>query len=281
MGEWRADSEDRAERDPARADRDHARTSRRPWWRWRRSSTPGPIIYPGRRRRREQLEESLALTSRAVNLDPLDSRDASCRGPGRMPSPGRIPPRSAISTSRSISTRTIPGRSSRPRSASPSPASWTRRASLVAPGPRLRHALFPRRPGLRRHGALSLIGDYEAAVDAAEVAGDAIINLPAWQAASQIAPRRPPSARRGRWRRFLELARPDWIGDAEPARRGRDRLVHGLLPDPLRRGAAELRSRLVRGADRNKRGGWVEPAAQVVVREEANRTQRFAAEPGA
>ena len=38
-----------------------------------------PIIYPGERRRPEQLQELLALTSRAVSLDPLDSRTHLCR----------------------------------------------------------------------------------------------------------------------------------------------------------------------------------------------------------
>ena len=66
--------------------------------------------------------------------------------------------------------------------------------------------------------AAYLVGDYAGAVAAAEVAGDAIINLPAWQAASLDAPRRPRRRRPRRWRRFLDLALPAWSGAAEPER---------------------------------------------------------------
>ena len=78
MGDWRAESDSRAEailRDlvattpsfapamVALAQILHAR----------------PIVFPGQRRAPAHLEESLALTSRAVNLDPLDSRTHLCR----------------------------------------------------------------------------------------------------------------------------------------------------------------------------------------------------------
>ena len=60
-----------------------------------------------------------------------------------------------------------------------------------------------------------LIGDYEASVGAAEVAGDAIINLPAWQAASLMHLRRPGEASLA-IERFLTLARAAWIGEDGP-----------------------------------------------------------------
>ena len=65
--------------------------------------------------------------------------------------------------------------------------------------------------------AAYLIGDYAGAVAAAEVAGDAIINLPAWQAASLV--RLGDRAAAGRaMRRFLDLALPAWTGGPQPDR---------------------------------------------------------------
>ena len=56
-----------------------------------------------------------------------------------------------------------------------------------------------------------LVGDYAGAVAAAEVAGDAIINLPAWQAASLVHLGDLPAAGQA-MRRFLDLATAGWTG---------------------------------------------------------------------
>ena len=60
-----------------------------------------------------------------------------------------------------------------------------------------------------------LIGDHAGAVAAAEVAGDAIINLPAWQAASLIHLGDREAAGRAIGR-FLDLALPAWTGRKRP-----------------------------------------------------------------
>ena len=63
--------------------------------------------------------------------------------------------------------------------------------------------------------AAYLIGDYETSIAAAEVAGDAIINLPAWQAASRMQLGDPAGAARS-MAQFLALALPAWTGAPNP-----------------------------------------------------------------
>ena len=97
-----------------------------------------------------------------------------------------------------------------------------------------------------------LIGDYAAAVAAAEVAGDAIINLPAWQAASLVRLGDLPAAGRA-MRRFLGLALPAWTSGREPTETDaidwfmgcfpiRDEAVRSELRTGLMRALAEMRS---------------------------------------
>ena len=130
MGEWRAEAEDRAEailRDLIAATPNFAPAMVA----LAQIINVRPIIYPGKRRAPEAIEESLALSARAVAIDPLDSRAHLCRSWSHAMS-GQHSAALAISTSRSTSTRTTPGRSSRPRSASPSPARSERATELVA-----------------------------------------------------------------------------------------------------------------------------------------------------
>jgi DNA-binding SARP family transcriptional activator len=209
MGEWRAESENRAEailRDlvatapgfapamVALAQILHAR----------------PIVFPGRRRLPEHLEESLALTSRAVNLDPLDSRTHLCRAWSHAIAGTHAAALSHLDMALDLNENDP----------------WTiisaalgfafagereRAADLVAQA-----RAFGMRYSRAAQGYIAtaayLIGDHAGAVAAADVAGDAIINLPAWQAASLIQLGDRPAAGRA-MQRFLALALPAWSGD--------------------------------------------------------------------
>jgi DNA-binding SARP family transcriptional activator len=212
MGDWRADSEDRAEailRDlvastpsfapamVALAQILHAR----------------PIVFPGRRRLPEHLEESLALTARAVSLDPLDSRTHLCRAWSHAIAGTHAAALSHLDLALDLNENDP----------------WTiisaalgfafageteRAADLVAQA-----RAFGMRYSRAAQGYIAtaayLVGDHAGAVAAADVAGDAITNLPAWQAASLVRLGDRPAAGRA-MTRFLALALPAWSGPPDP-----------------------------------------------------------------
>jgi hypothetical protein len=101
--------------------------------------------------------------------------------------------------------------------------------------------------------AAYLTGEYEAAVAAAEVAGDAIINLPAWQAASamQLGDREGAALA---MTRFLELTRSGWFGDGEASDEAVLDWFIGCFPIRSEQVRADLRRQLERAlAERAKR----------------------------
>jgi DNA-binding SARP family transcriptional activator len=241
MGEWRAESEDRAEailRDlvansptfapamVALAQILHAR----------------PIVFPGRSRLPEHLEESLALTSRAVNLDPLDSRTHLCRAWSHAIAGTHAAALSHLDLALDLNENDP----------------WTiisaalgfafagdaeRAADLVAQA-----RAFGMRYSRAAQGYIAtaayLVGDHAGSVAAAEVAGDAIINLPAWQAASLVRLGDRPAAGRA-MTRFLALALPAWTGPADPT--PEDAIDWFMACFPIRAEAvrAELRQSLL------------------------------------
>jgi tetratricopeptide (TPR) repeat protein len=172
-----------------------------------------PILYPGRRRTREHLAESLALTARAVSLDPLDSRTHLCRAWSHAIGGTHAAALSHLDLALDLNENDP----------------WTivsaalgfgfageteRAADLVAQA-----RGFGMRYSRAAQGYIAtasyLIGDYAGAVTAAEVAGDAIINLPAWQAASLVRLGDLPAAALA-MERFLDLALPAWTGAGTP-----------------------------------------------------------------
>ena len=202
-----------------------------------------PIVFPGERRAPAHLEESLALTSRAVNLDPLNSRTHLCRAWSHAIAGTHAAALSHLDLALDLNENdpwtiisaalgfAFAGEAERARDLVGAGRGLGMRYSRAAQG--------------YVATASYLIGDYAGAVAAAEVAGDAIINLPAWQAASlvRLGDPRPPGGRCGAssaWR-----CRPGPAG-AEPDRDRRHRLVHGLLPDPRRGGARRARAGLMR-----------------------------------
>ena len=250
MGDWRAESDSRAEailRDlvattpsfapamVALAQILHAR----------------PIVFPGQRRAPAHLEESLALTSRAVNLDPLDFAHASLPG---------LEPRHRRDARRS----TQPSRSrARPERERPlddhlgGARLRLRRRGRAGARPRgagrgARDALFPRRPGLCRDRLLS---DRRLCGGGGGGRGRGRCDhQPAGVAGGEPgAARRPPGRRAG----DAALPRAGTAGLDQRAGAYRDRrhrLVHGLLPDPRRGGAPRASHRPDAGTRRDVKG---------------------------
>jgi DNA-binding SARP family transcriptional activator len=248
MGEWRAESEHRAEailRDLIATTPDfapamvalaqilHAR----------------PIVFPGEVRRPEHLEESLALTSRAVNLDPLDSRTHLCRAWSHAIAGTHAAAVSHLELALDLNENdpwtiisaaigfAFAGETERARDLVAQARAFGMRYSRAAQG--------------YVATASYLVGDYAGAAAAAEVAGDAIINVPAWQAASLIHLGDREAAGRAIGR-FLDLALPAWTGGKRPTPEEaidwfmgcfpiRDEAVRGELRASLSAGLAELR----------------------------------------
>lgn len=212
MGEWRSDYEARAEQilrdliattptfSPAMVALAQILNAR-------------PIVYPGKRRDPGRLEESLRLTSRAVNLDPLDSRTHLCRAWAHAIAGAHSAALSHLDLALDLNENdpwtiisaalgfAFAGEIEQARSLVAQARAFGMRYSRAAQG--------------YVATTLYLCGEYEAAVDAAEVAGDAIINLPAWAAASLIALGERERAAR-LMATFLELARLDWVGAPAP-----------------------------------------------------------------
>jgi DNA-binding SARP family transcriptional activator len=188
LGEWRADSEDRAEailRELIAATPTFAPALVA----LAQINNVRPIVYPGRPVRRERLEESLALTSRAVTIDPLDSRAHLCRSWAHAMTGSHHAALSHLDLALDLNENdpwtiisaalgfAFAGETDKARRLVEQTRSFGMRYSRAAQG-YISNTLF-------------LIGDYEGSSVAAEVAGDAIINLPAWQAAGRDALRRP------------------------------------------------------------------------------------------
>jgi DNA-binding SARP family transcriptional activator/TolB-like protein len=243
MGDWRAESDNRAEailRDlvatnptfapamVALAQILHAR----------------PIVFPGQRRTPAHLEESLELTSRAVNLDPLDSRTHLCRAWSHAIAGTHAAALSHLDLALDLNENdpwtiisaalgfAFAGEDERARDLVAQAAALGMRYSRAAQG--------------YVATASYLVGDYPGAVAAAEVAGDAIINLPAWQAASLVQLGDLPGARHA-IDRFLALATAAWTGGKPPADPARviDWFM-GCFPIRSERARDELRAALLR-----------------------------------
>lgn len=244
MGEWRADCEDRAERilrdlidthpnfGPAMVALAQVLNS-------------GPIIYPGRHRQPEHLKECIALTSRAVTLDPLDSRAHLSRSWAHAIAGAHSAALSHLDLALDLNENdpwtiisaalgfAFAGEIDRARELVVQTRSFGMRYSRAAQG--------------YVATTLYLCGDYESAVTAAEVAGDAIINLPAWAAACHMARGDPDAAGRA-MAIFLELARLDWVAHPRPDDETIIDWFMGCFPIRSDAVRAELRGRLAAAA---------------------------------
>lgn len=244
MGEWRAETDSRAEdilRDlvastpnfapalVALAQVLHAR----------------PIVFPGQLRLPVHLEESLALTSRAVNLDPLDSRTHLCRAWSHAIAGTHSAALSHLDLALDLNENdpwtiisaglgfAFAGETGRARELVEQASALGMRYSRAAQG--------------YVATASYLVGDHEAAAAAAEVAGDAIINLPAWQAASlmRLGDRAGAAAAMDR---FFALALQAWTGVPGPSRSAVIDWFMGCFPIRSEITRAELREALEQAA---------------------------------
>lgn len=240
MGEWRAEAEDRAEailRDliaatptfaPALIALAQINNSR-------------PIVYPGRPVKRARLEESLALTSRAVTIDPLDSRAHLCRSWAHAATGAHHAALSHLDLALDLNENdpwtlisaalgfAFAGETEKARQLVEQTQGFGMRYSRAAQG-YISNTLF-------------LLGDYEGSSVAAEVAGDAIINLPAWQAAGRMRCGDPEGAAQA-MKRFLDLARASWVGPPDPSDRDALDWFMGCFPIRPESVRAELRASL-------------------------------------
>ncbi len=212
MGEWRADAGDRAEAilreliaatprfAPALVALAQINNTR-------------PIVYPGRMPHAAGLAESLDLTARAVSIDPLDSRAHLCRSWAHAMTGSPSAALSHLDLALDLNENdpwtimsaalgfAFGGDLSRARSLVDQAGSYGMRYSRAVQG-YIATTLF-------------LIGDFDACIDASEVAGDVIINLPAWQAVARLRGGDPEGAART-MARFLDLASAAWTGPRRP-----------------------------------------------------------------
>jgi tetratricopeptide (TPR) repeat protein len=205
-----------------------------------------PIIYAGERRRPEQLQESLALTSRAVNLDPLDSRTHLCRSWSHAIAGSHEAALSHLDLALDLNENdpwtiisaalgfAFAGEVERARDLIGQARTFGMRHSRAAQG--------------YTATAAYLIGDYKYSQEAAELAGDAITNLPAWQAASRI--RLGDRAGAGQaMTKFFELARDTWTGPKTPTELEVIDWFMGCFPIRSEDARAELRADLMAALD--------------------------------
>jgi TolB-like protein len=252
MGEWRADCEDRAER-ILRELIETAPGFAPAMVALAQSINARPIVYPGRRRVREAMDEALALTARAVNIDPLDSRTHLCRSWAHAIAGAHSAALSHLDLALDLNENdpwtiisaalgfAFAGEIERARGLVDQARALGMRYSRAAQG--------------YVATALYLTGDWEGSASAADVAGDAIINLPAWQAASRMRLGDREGAARS-MAKFLSLALPAWTGSADPS--GEDVIDWFMGCFPLRsdEARAELRADLLAAlAEMRRRSG--------------------------
>jgi DNA-binding SARP family transcriptional activator/TolB-like protein len=172
-----------------------------------------PLVHPGIHRSRERIEETLRLAREAVFVDPLDSRAQLCLGwayaiAGQHDGAelnlelavrlNENDPWTLVSAAlgfafcNSMEMASHLAEQARARGLSPSQSHWGYQATISF-----------------------LAGDYPTCIQAVERAGDALSNLSAWKGAALAHLGRGAEARRAVGH-FLDLARQNWLGEAEP-----------------------------------------------------------------
>lgn len=205
----------------------------------------GPLIYPGVRNDRARLQEALDLTARALAIDPLDSRAHLCRywSYAMLGKHAAGVPHLALALDLNENDP------------------WTiisAAAGFAFAGERERAAdlveqarAFGMRHSRAAHGyiatALHLCGEHAACVEAVELAGDSMVDLPAWAAASLIDLGDEAAAGEA-MESFLELASSNWVGGGPPSARAAIDWFIDVFPLRSAEMAASLRWKLERAA---------------------------------
>lgn len=211
-----------------------------------------PIVYPGVYRQPEHLRECLDLTARAVALDPLDSRTHLCRAWAHAIAGSHAAALSHLDLALDLNENDpwtiISAGLGYSFAGEIEPA-----RSLVAQA-----QAFGMRHSRAAQGYIAtasyLIGDHAGSARAAEVAGDAIINLPAWGAASHMHLGDPGRAAAS-MALFLELARKAWVGPEAPTDRDIVDWFMGCFPIASNATRKELRETLLAALDLAHAGG--------------------------
>lgn len=204
-----------------------------------------PLIYPGIRNARARLEEALDLSARALAIDPLDSRAHLCRYWSYAMLGKHAAGVSHLSLALDLNENDP----------------WTiisAAAGFGFAGERERAAdlveqarAFGMRHSRAAHGyiatALHLCGEHAACVEAVEVAGDSMIDLPAWAAASLIDLGDEEAAGEA-MDSFLGLALSNWVGDEPPSAAAAIDWFIDVFPLRSAEMAASLRGKLERAA---------------------------------
>jgi DNA-binding SARP family transcriptional activator len=249
MGEWRAESEDRAEailRELIASTPDFAPALVA----LAQINNSRPIVYPGRVRRPERLEESLAMSARAVAIDPLDSRTHLCRYWSYAMSGQHGAALSHLALALDLNEND-------PWTIISAALGFAFAGELDRAVEQVRQAqAFGMRHSRAAQGyiatALHLCGDYAGSIAAAEVAGDAITNLPGWSAAGHMR-LGDPEAAAASMRVFLRLTRAGWVGAPDPADRDVVDWFMGCFPIRREDARDELRAALLGALEETKK----------------------------
>jgi DNA-binding SARP family transcriptional activator/TolB-like protein len=201
-----------------------------------------PIIYPGTQRDPAAFEESLALSARAVAIDPLDSRAHLCRYWSYAMSDQHGAALAHLALALDLNENDP----------------WTIISAAVGFAfageiERARELVDQARAFGMRHSraalgyiatTLYLCGDYEGSLAAAEVAGDSMTDLAAWAAASHMQLGDPERAARA-METFLRYTTAAWVGRERPTEA--QAVEWFLTCFPIRNPAVrdELRARLM------------------------------------
>lgn len=208
-----------------------------------------PIVYPGTQNERERLEEALELTARALAIDPLDSRAHLCRYWSYAMLGKYAAGLSHLSLALDLNEND-------PWTIISAAAGFALAGELERAADLVEQArAFGMRHSRAAQGyiatALYLCGDYAGCVEAAEVAGDAMVDLPAWAAASLIALGDERAAGEA-MTSFLDLARATWVGEP-PSEQAAIAWFIDVFPIRNPDTIAELRGRLERAAAARQR----------------------------
>jgi tetratricopeptide (TPR) repeat protein len=168
------------------------------------------FVHPGIYRSREVEQRTLALARRAVELDPMDSRSQLALG-------------WSLAMAKTYRQATVHMELARQLNPSDS---WTLMSSALClaycgdltkatdlAAQSLKLTLAPTRLHWGYQAQIAFLrGDYAEAIEAADLAQDAILGVAAWRAAA-LAHLGETSRARESARRFLNLARSSWFGE--------------------------------------------------------------------
>ena len=205
-----------------------------------------PIVYPGTPRDPRDLDEALEVSARAVALDPLDARAHLCRYWSYAMAGQHGAALSHLSLALDLNENDP----------------WTIISAgvgfaLAGEIERATELVDQARAFGMRHSraaqgyvatALYLCGDYAGSIEAAEVAGDSMTDLPGWAAAShmRLGNREGAAAAMDS---FLRVTYANWVGDAPASEQGAIDWFMGCFPIRDPDVIADLREALLGAAE--------------------------------